>query len=283
MANFNGSYQVEWEDRVKYFNKEAKITVNPVIKTVWAPKIYNPFYKKKKIEDTKLQKGFGHLDNTYTNMIRVPPKDFKRAAMEFRKAIEAATRQGKKSLAEIKKQLEAKNEVKLMTATEKKQHEKNVANLSKLYQRDLESVIYTAQAALFREVKLRNEKGERDDPGRERLATDAKARKKALHSTIVKGLAWLNKLDRDPTVDNFNVGFGNVCRDITSQIEMCREVFTTPRDKQMFDTADKLLVPFGDYRNHLREEAGREGVMETSAKMRKVMLALEQWVKSTKT
>ena len=135
MANFNGSYQVEWEDRVKYFNKEAKLTQTPVIKTVWAPKVYNPFYKKKKIEDTKLQKVFGHLDKTYTNMFRVPPKEFKLAAQEFRKAIEAAIRQGNKSLAEIKKQLEAKNEVKMMTATERKQHEKNVANLSKLYQR----------------------------------------------------------------------------------------------------------------------------------------------------
>jgi hypothetical protein len=283
MTNFNGSYKAEWKKRAKFFEKEADISKKPVIKTVWAPKIYNPFHKKKKTEDTNLEKVFGHMDKTYRAMKDARPDTFRSAAQEFRTAIEAATRQGRKSIVLVMMELDAKGAANDMSTAEKKQHAMNVKDLNRLFERDLEAILHTARAAFFREVTTRNADGTNDWEGSVRALSDHKVRKAAMRSNITKGLSWLNKLDRNPTVENFNAGCEQACRDITAQIVVCRGVFTTARDKKVLDAVHKVLAPFGNDSKQLTDKDGFEAVMGTSVTLRKAMQTLGQWAKSIKT
>lgn len=282
MTNFNGFYKVEWKKRAKFFEKQTSIAEERVTKTVWAPKVYNPFNKKKVAEDTKLEKLFDHMDKTYAAMGSAAPADFKAAAGAFKKAIDAATRQGGASLVQVVRLLDSKPHAKQMSPADLKQHALDVKNLTKLYERDLESIIETAEAALVRSLKEHKPDGTTDMDTAKAALKDLKVRKTAMQSNITKGLAWLNKLDRDPTVERFNKGVEQACRDVCAQIVACRPVFNAPRDRTILEAVNKVLSPFGNESRKLTEKDGFEAVMATSANLRKSLKALGQWTKAIK-
>lgn len=283
MANFNGYYKAEWKKRAEYFKNETDIAQRPVEKMVWAPKFFDPFRKKKKTEDTKLEKAFGAMDKTYAAMKKAKPGQFRHAATEFRNSIEAAIRTCDKAIALLTRHLEADTLSRDLDPAIKRQHEKAVRKLSDLYVRDLEAILNSAQAAFFREIKSRNEDGTKDSAGTARAVSDRKVRQAAMRSSVSKGLAWLNKLDRAPTVENFNMGYLEAIQAVATEVVLCRGVFTTPRDSKLLNTVHNILAPFVTGPTLLTDQHGYEDVKVHSIKLRKTLLTLGQWAKSVQT
>lgn len=282
MTNFNGQYKDEWKKRTTFFEKQTGIAEKRVIKTEWAPKVYNPFNKKKKAEDSRMEKLFASLDQKYAAMIHAAPADFKAAAAVFQKEIKAVERAAATAVMQVMNTLDAKDHAKQMSAADKKQHVLDVKNLSKLFESDIYAITQTAQAALVSTVKSHKDDGTTDMTSAMTALKDIKVRKTAMQSNITKGLAWLNKLDRQPTVDHFNKGVEQACRDVCAQIVACKGVFDAPKDKQILAAVDKVLSPFGNASKKLTDKDGFEAVMATSVRLRKSMQALGTWTKSIK-
>lgn len=282
MSIFNGHYKEAWKTRAQFFEKQTGIAETRVTNTVWAPKFYNPFNKADVAEDTKLEETFGEMDRAYAALDSAAPADFMTAAASFRKAIDAATRQAGTSLSDVAQSLASKPRGKQMSSAQKKQHELDVENLSNLYEHDLVAIIETAEAALVIALKSHRPDGTTDRGTALAALKDIAVRKTAMQSNVTKGLAWLNKLDRDPTVERFNNGVEHACRDVCAQIIACRGVFNAPTDVIVLEKVDKVLSPFGKECRKLTDDDGFQAVIATSVKLRRSMQALGHWTTSIK-
>ena len=172
-----------------------------------------------------------------------------------------------------------------MSKPELEQKKKDITNLSKILQTDVDALITNAHASLVRMRKSRNARGEKDMASAVRALGDPKVLKTSLLSNIKKGLAWHGKANRNPEIDFFNKGINQVCRDVNACIVSLEKVFTGNAEKRLFASVQSFTGPYGNRGKRLDPKKGHdfETVIEELADLKSVLIALGKWGQKIKT
>lgn len=285
MTNLNGEWQSEWKRRLAYFNKEVGNAEKKVKEKTLRQRVFAKFHKAKKPAETELSLLFGKMDEAYQAAKDAPPAQAKTAFDNFEKAIKAAGKKANARVAQLFMTLTDKAVDAEMRKPELEQKKKDITNLSKILQNDVETLITNAHAALVRMRKSRNARGEKDMASAVRSLGDPKVLKTSLLSNIKKGLAWHGKANRKPDVETFNKGINQVCRDVNACIVSLEKVYTGNTERRLFQKVQQFTGPYGNRDKQLDPARGHdfETVIEELADLKKVLMDLGRWGQTIRT
>ncbi|SIT01352.1 hypothetical protein SAMN05421759_11024 [Roseivivax lentus] len=285
MTNLNGQWQAEWKRRLAYFNKEVGNAEKKVKEKNLRQRVFAKFHKAKKPAETELSQLFGKMDEAYRIAQDAPADQAKTAFDNFEKLIKLVGKKASTKVAQLFVTLTDKAVEADMGRAELEQKKKDITNLSRILQNDVDTLITNAHASLVRMRKSRNARGEKDMASAVRSLGDPKVLKTALLSNFKKGLAWHGKANRKPDVEFFNKGINQVCRDVNACIVNLELIYTGNAERRLFQAAKQFTGLYGNRDKKLDPKRGHdfETVIEELADLKKVLMDLGRWGQTIRT
>ena len=233
--NIQGKWKAEWTRRVAFFDREVGRVETKVKKKSWGAKLWAPFKKKKKVQETKLQKLFGEMDAQYKFANASDTPDNKRhAALEaFLKTTKttaaAANKYAQNAFTEVTSAATKSDMNKQELAAKKN----DITNLSCILQDDVDALITSAHTAYLKIKKTLDEDGKVQAQLAMQALKDVKLVKRQLQSNIKKISAWIGKAERNLSdVAAFNKSRHDLCRDVMAPLGRCNQLFREPADQK---------------------------------------------------